>query len=499
MIASLLKKFSLPVFLSISPSASAQVLVPVVPGKQSAVISFSSEKALNSIRSDRNGWAQFCQRFGDALLASPSRLGFLDSFECVGLGTSEIKRSDAHRWHIALMESKRHWEIQVSFEDGAQVHRVQRLSFRARDKFSILLQDEKSASMLSAMLMANLPTGWAYEHGKTNARILLPSLPPIFRPGKELLVYDLFYQSPGIFLPRVRSRLLKDESESFYQAANGYLPLRKKQKYWIQNTGSKTRDSNPCNAVHADHSQPLCALSEQELLHFRRWDANYVTFFYGYSILRGSSLLTKAAMNALQVEIRSGPWEGLRVGYETVPNVSRATGLGQEAFSMQRISLGRAIEWEPPKAWQFYMTRMELQPTLEFLQIKSHFMVEHDNGLGSSLTINSKNIYDMALTFGVEKEFESFRSRFWMDFSIPGSSKIGRQLVTAISHKAGLSAHYHMPSLDQSPGWELFLSGSAENLEINTDSGDNRSQKSLSVDQADINLIFISGGVALSW
>ncbi|MDQ3234042.1 MAG: hypothetical protein M3Q07_19710, partial [Pseudobdellovibrionaceae bacterium] len=319
-------------------------------------------------------------------------------------------------------------------------------------------------------------------------------------------IYDLFYSAEAnVWLPRLRARLQSSSARNdpnkpkTFTISESFLPLRKGQAYWIQNSGGVGMRQDAYTSLLSKKLQGFSAISFLDRLIFDSLESNFVSFRYGQSLLKGSSILTEAELLALLVEIRSGPLAGLRTYYDFTPNMEREGVGGIEKFHLRRASLGWAFGWDAPARVNLFFSQVNIQPKIGLLDLESRFEVENLDGQLTYLDFTAKNVYDLSIEIGIEKELTWFRSRLWGSIN---STKLGiskQDAVSALSQKFGLDAYFDFMGGKRDWDVKLLLFGMAENLSLGKNQADILKDEDQGLQEISFNLFFLGGGFTLSW
>ena len=487
--------------------AQAEVKV-IVPGQQTGTILYSSEekKELTPVRVGQ--WKDFCDKLAKNLTQSANPPGFLSSASCQALGVAPpIAKADSPFWQIQIIERKRFFDVQTSIltaKEGYQKLRTH--SFKIEADLLENLKSDEVALAIARLVVESIPTGWVYTHdaSKDNFTFVsdkgVPSLPP------DLLVYELSYDTATKkWMPKVRARLkrtkeenkLKERTETF-KVAQVYLPLVDKKMYWVQSTQGLNKRQAEFEKVLGRNMQGLSLLSFLDKLILGSLESNYAGFRYGKSFLAGSSIVTETDMLSILGEMRGGLFSGLRIYYDLTPEKTKGSGDEAEYFRMSRLSLGWAFDYELPSFMNFLVSKVEVQPKFGLLDLKSHFTVLDDAGERQSLAFDAKNIYDLAIELGIEKESYWFRSRLWYSFSAAAFGLENKGNVSVFSNKAGIDAYFDFINYGT---WDINILAftSVERLSLSKATTKLADDADLGISDISFNLFFVGGGFTVSW
>ncbi len=482
---------------------AAEARLPISPAKQKALITWSSDFDTKEAGNAR--WKAFCDHLGRRLLTKPGP-GFLKSFIC---RTKDAADADTP-WRIRMIEHADSFELKVSFAVDGKEQPVREWKFATKGSVLPNLGNDFLPVVLARMITENMPTGWSYPYpGET---FVFDSEAQVFPLQSSLLLYDLQYDAEEkAWLPRINARLTKadvgDKAEEggTYTVDTVYHPLKARRLYWVRGLLSKERENKyekiVTNALQgkADTSLPRALLKDgadgtKDAITAIR--SNYAGIRYGKSMLKSESLVTKLSMMSMFAEIGSGPLEGLRWSYDLYPEIKRGSGDDREHFGLRRASLGWAFNFQVPEALASLVDKIDLQPKIGLLDLKSHFFTDTEDGK-TGLDFNVKNVFDLTLEGGVEKNSPWFRTRLWAGFSTANIGLSNKISTKVQSRRAGIDLYY---DLLRWKGFDVNALGfcSLEHLEITKDpsSIDTSSPGLYSFGS---NLVFAGLGATVSW
>lgn len=496
-------------FLLLAFRAQAEVK-PIIPEQQTANIYYASEEKKEATPERIAQWKEFCDKLSKHLLQTAQPPGFLASATCQALGTVPPvtpDKANAPFWQIQLIERKRFFDLETSVlteKEGYQKLRAH--SFKMEKDLLSSIKNDLVPLALARMLLEGLPTGWLYIHDASKSKISFNGSPDIPGLPADLLVYELSYDtSTKKWLPKVRASLKRTEEKKTakkrvdtFQVAQTYLPLADKKAYWVQSSRGLNKRQKEYEAVLSKNMEGLSLLNFLDRLIFDSFESNYAGFRYGKSFLAGSSIVTETDLFSLLVEMRSGIFNGLRYYYDLTPEKVRGSGDTREFFSMSRGSVGWAFDFELPTFMQFLVSRVEVQPKFGLLDLKSDFKIKDEEGTEQSLNFNARNVYDLALELGVEKESYWFRSRLWYSFSAAAFGLSNKSNVSVLSNKAGLDTYFDLINYGN---WDINILAFvlAERLNLSKANKDLAENEDLGISEVTFNLFFIGGGFTISW
>ncbi|MDQ3234869.1 MAG: hypothetical protein M3Q07_23940 [Pseudobdellovibrionaceae bacterium] len=500
------KRFML-FYLLLPAAVKSQSLQPVVPGEQYAQISFIPEKSNNDEARLENQWQGFCQKFGKSILLQAEQPGFVASFTCIPAGLA-IPPSNAYSWRIRLIEQKRFLNLELSFGKGEKEHLVHSFRFRLEGDVLAKLQANKVQQILSRMLVESLPTGWVYLHNEADSDLALPSPGPPLSLPHDINVYDLFFkEDANVWLPRLRARLKpsavkietrKSKMQS-YQIVESYLPLRKGQAYWVQNNAGVGKRQGDFNSLMSKNMEGFSLIGLLDRLIFESMESNFAGIRYGHSFLKGSSIITDVQLLATLVEMRSGPLAGLRWYYDFTPKLERDGEGGSEIFQLRRASLGWAFGWDTSPPLQALVSQINIQPKIGLLDLKSRFIVTDSEGELNYLSFEARNVYDLALEVGLEKESIRYRSRLWGSINTAKFGQSNQDAVAVASQKLGLDVYFDLMEGRGSWDMKLLLFGMSESMNLQKNPSKVLNSDGKGLYDISFNLLFLGGGFTISW
>lgn len=456
---------------------------------------------------DSSAWQGFCERLGKQLLDDPGP-GFLSSYVC---RPSDPRPSDGRLWHIRISEQDNSLELKLTFFDGI-AQEIRTWSFPTEAPIVNSLENELLPLAIARMLVESSPTGWSYEHhadvlsfDPRNEILLLPS---------DLFVYELgFDKKQRLWLPRIAAQISKvkdkdKEGEDLgerveYSFDRSYRPLKKGKSYWVRGLENKERQEKYRKTI-TDLLQGKSVLSvpgekakngEGNLVD-RLLRSSQAGFRYGKSIAKSESIVTQADMVSILAEVGSGPLSGLRWYYDFFPELKRGSGSEEEYFSLKRASVGWAFNFPMPASIQPLFTKMDIQPKIGLLDLRSHFYASTPTGR-AGLDFNAKNIFDFALEVGGEKNTAWFRSRLWGAFSTANLGVSNKSAVTVKSIRSGVDLYF---DLFEAGSWDVNLLTfvTTEQLEISKDPS-SLNPETLELYSVSSNLVFAGLGFTIAW
>jgi hypothetical protein len=334
--------------------------------------------------------------------------------------------------------------------------------------------DEIFPVVLARMLVEKSPTGWAYKHSKDQPS---PSTRGQVLPfPQDLLVYKLYYdKKERLWLPRIHGRMAKvqdaeadeDGSKTRYSIDESYGSLRIGKSYWVKSLDNKERQSKYRDMIRAilQGKSPLALnhdlergrdetyknITDNDEPQTRR--LNHVGFRYGKSMAKSESLVNEVDMVSAVAEIGVGLLAGLRGSYDIFPRQTRGSGIELEYFELRRASLGWALTYPMPKVIQPLLDKIDIQPKIGLLNLRSHYYAETLDGK-TGLDFNAKNVYDLALETGVEKTLSWLRSRLWIATSSASLGVSSTSSVTVKSLRGGIDLYF---DLFKAEGWDINI------------------------------------------
>ncbi|WP_218110116.1 hypothetical protein [Oligoflexus tunisiensis] len=493
-------------FLSL-PGHAAEEYVPVDPKNQKAYIRLQDGAKILSGETSQAQWLRLCQGLGQNLLANNSSPGFLAEYLCQREEKEPAGAAEAS-WRITFITRPKFIDIDIQFQVKGQWTPVQTFSFHLEGEFLEDLQKASVLRFLSRMILESLPTGWIYTHkagGKTTELIMHPDMPLL---PEELLIYQLhFVPGRNLWLPRVKARLRRTQefrnleqgrAESF-EWKRTYGTLKDGERYWIQNSEGRNQRQAEFEKKINGETQGFSLLNLLDRMLFESFTSNYAGLRYGHSFVQGDSVITQTSLISLLLELRSGPLSGLRWYYDLTPQAQQTRFGLQEHFEMSRASLGWAWEFTPPESWQFLISRIDLQPKIGLLNLESELAVQNSLGEYRLTRFEAKQVLNLNAELGLEKELLWMRSRLWASYSSAQAGLVQSNKVSVTSSRVGVDAYF---DLMKRPGWDLKIMGFgfAERLSLERDSEDlEASASDLAIREFGFNLLFIGGGITISW
>lgn len=471
----------------------------VAAGKQAGIISFSSE--FSAQRSASDTWAGFCKALGKRL--STPGMGFLSSYSCQ-------TESKAPRWRIHVTERKASFDVDVFSSLNNSAAAIRRLSFPTKGEVFDLLDEGFLQIAIARMLTESMPTGWAMLYKEDNltfetAEQILPS-------PRDLFVYDLLYdKDKDLWIPRIRARLSRvhsgngdNDQTAEYAVSDSYRPLKKGRTYWaaaVQEDGERQRKyegiiTDVLQRKRIPQNMGPDNFLQDLLLGGLR--SSYTGFRYGVSVFQTDSVVTQVNMISILAEIGGGPLSGLRWYYDIFPEVSRGSGSEEEYFTLRRASLGWAFDFEVPTFLSSIASKVDVQPKIGLLDLKSRFFTTTATGEKAGLNFVVRNNYDLAVELGAEKAAPWFRVRLWSAFSMANFGFSNKNSIAVNSKRGGIDTYV---DVFESGNWDVNLLGfgTIENLDISKDPSSIDPLGPPELYSFNSNIYFLGLGFTVSW
>jgi hypothetical protein len=490
-------------FLSL-PGYAAEDLVPIDPKLQKAYIRLQDGEKILTGEVSQGQWLRVCQGLGQNLLANASSPGFLAEYIC----QREVKEADnAFPWRISFVPRPKFIDITVDFNSKEKWITVQSFSFHLQGEFLEDMQKATVLRFLARMIVESLPTGWVYTHksgGKNLELIMHPDMP--FLP-EELLIYQLNYKpSKKLWVPEIKASLVRKETfrnmeqgrAETFEWKRTYGKLLEGERYWIQNSKGRNQRQAEYEKKINGETQGFSLLNLLDRMLFESFTSNYAGLRYGRSFIQGESVITDTALISALLELRSGPLSGLRFYYDLTPRAEKERFGLVEHFEMSRASLGWAWEIIPPESWQGLISRIDLQPKFGILSFESKLAVQDSLGDYQLTSFEARRVLNLNAELGIEKESIGWRTRLWGSYSSAQASLVKSNGVSVTSGRIGLDVYM---DLMKEENWELkaLAFGFSERLLLQKDPKTIADSSDLAIRQFGFNLLFIGGGVTVSW
>jgi hypothetical protein len=210
-------------------------------------------------------------------------------------------------------------------------------------------------------------------------------------------------------------------------------------------------------------------------------------------------VITETALLSALLEIRSGPLSGLRFYYDLTPRAEKERYGLTEHFEMSRTSLGWAWEIIPPESWQGLISRIDLQPKFGILSFDSKLAVQDNLGDYQLTSFEARRVLNLNAELGLEKESIGWRTRLWGSYSSAQASLVKSNGVSVTSARVGFDVYMDLMKEEK---WDLkaLVFGFGERLLLQRDTkAIDDSSSDLAIRQFGFNLLFLGGGVTVSW
>jgi hypothetical protein len=489
------------------PGHAAEDLIRIDPKNQKAYIRLHEGEKILSGETSQGQWLRLCQGLGQNLLASNSSPGFLAEYVCQREVKDPENAMDA-AWRINFITRPKFIDIEILFQAREKWTPVQTFSFHLEGEFLEDMQKATVLRFLARMIVESLPTGWIYVHkagGKGLELIMHPDMPLL---PEELQIYELNYMpSKKLWLPQLKATLSRRQNfrtieqgraESF-DWKKVYGRLIDGERYWIQNSKGRNQRQAEYEKKINGETEGFSLLNLLDRMLFESFSSNYAGLRFGRSFVQGDSVMTDITLISALLEMRSGPLSGLRFYYDLTPKARKERFGLTESFEMSRSSLGWAWEFTPPESWQGLISRIDFQPKIGIMSFQSDLAVQDSQGQYQILNFGAQRVMNLNAELGLEKESLWLRSRLWASYSSAQASVVKSNGVSVTSARVGVDAYI---DLIRNSSWDfrLLAFGLGERLSLQRDAKSlENSGNDLAVRQFGFNLLFVGGGVTLSW
>ncbi|MBC7532419.1 MAG: hypothetical protein H7318_12650 [Oligoflexus sp.] len=360
---------------------------------------------------------------------------------------------------------------------------------------------------MSRLLIESLPFGMAFKvNGKSVFFPRSNDLPPH---SKELIVYGLrFDEKSQLWMPKIYAYLKRLEpldgdkaiQGDEYEWTENRKPLEKNKIYWAQDSQGLGQRSADYEVVINKllHKSAGSGSNFMSQIFFESFRSSYTGIRFGKSLLGSGSIVTEGNLVSGLVEIRGGPLTGLRSYYDIVPLVSRNEGSEEEHFSLKRASIGWCFSALMPKSYRFLLSSVDVQPKLGLLDIDSRFRINPEES-DSALSFKAKNIYDLALEFGIERSSLYYRTRLWASIDAAPSVLSAKQGLSVLSTRAGLDSYINIFESRGGGNVNILAFALAENLALTKERVNANEDEDLAVSKLKFQLFFVGLGFTVSW
>lgn len=489
------------------PGQAAEETLPIDPKNQKAYIRLQNSEDILNGETSQGRWLRLCQGLGQNLLANNSSPGFLSEYIC----QREVKEPETARdapWRISFIPRPKFIDIEIEFRAKDKWTSVQTFSFHLEGEFLEDLQKATVLRFLARMIVESLPTGWIYTHkaGSKNLELMMhPDMPLL---PEELLIYQLNYVTEKkLWMPQVKASISRKQqfrnleqgrAESF-EWKRTYGKLVDGERYWIQNAKGRNQRQAEYEKKINGETQGFSLLNLLDRMLFESFTSNFAGLRYGRSFVQGDSVITDTSLISVLLELRSGPLSGLRFYYDLTPRVEKERFSLIEHFEMSRTSLGWAWEFTPPESWQGLISRIDLQPKIGILSLQSELAVQDSAGQYQLTNFEASRVLNLNAELGIEKESLWLRNRLWASYSSAQASLLKSNGVSVTSARIGIDAYIDLIK-NQSWDFRALAFGFAERLSLERDPKSlENAANDLAIRQFGFNLLFIGGGVTVSW
>jgi hypothetical protein len=208
---------------------------------------------------------------------------------------------------------------------------------------------------------------------------------------------------------------------------------------------------------------------------------------YGYPLMRQNSILSRAALINAFVEVRSGFFQGFRLGVDYVPKVSVAQDEQKNWYGWNRTYLGWSLGYDLNN---MLFSRIDATPKLGLLNFDANIRpseaLEGQTVLPERIKL--KNAPNLGIEIGIERVSFGFLFRIWGASDITSIVKVSDS-ATVRSLRAGIDSYLSVWEFGKNSTLSLVLFMAGEQLSIIT-----KDQDEITSNQG-----FAGGGVTLGW
>ncbi len=474
----------------------------IIPEQQIASLVFvPSSNQKNGIETNQK-WESLCPKIGESLLQSHQ--GFLASFRCLAVDATP---NEELPWHIELREHSDFFDISIGFRNSGSYEKVRDITFRLKGSTLDGLSQPLVPETIGRMILESLPIGWLYTHDASAPKITFKTNSALPAMPNEMLIYELTFQTDTkLWVPLVRARLIRVGEPEIkegvrteeYQLSADYIPLKDGTKYWVQNTAGLDKRRTEYENVLKQRIPGFSPLNLLDHFLFESLSSNYAGFRYGRALTQGDSVINDTSVLSILAEIRGGPLAGLRGYYDIFPVSTRGTGAGKESFSLKRASVGWSFSYPLPEILQPFASQVDFQPKLGLLDLDAHTSPPASTGQ-SSASFTAKNIYDLALEVGIERQTPLARARLWSSYNAAMFGASNKTAVSVLSGRAGIDAYFDLFKWGESLEVNFLVFAFGEQLRLAKNSQKIAEQEEIGVSAVAVKLFFGGVGFTVSW
>lgn len=223
---------------------------------------------------------------------------------------------------------------------------------------------------------------------------------------------------------------------------------------------------------------------------------------YGYPLYPTESVVAQASMFAMNLEIRDGPFGGLRWYWEIAPNTERPLPERPElieSITYSRAAFGWSLSLALPKFLSGFAERLDIVPKIGLLDVDGRFAIAKGFDIYERASFVLKNVVDLGLELGLEYPVGDFGMR------VTGAANWAHASLSLTNNNANLFSY--RSSLDifytagQFLGFDvrLFGFGSMERLNLVQNIAAEDRQEASAIRDVTFNLFFLGLGGSLAW
>lgn len=229
--------------------------------------------------------------------------------------------------------------------------------------------------------------------------------------------------------------------------------------------------------------------------------AGYVGLRYGKQIFAGNPLLRKLTLIGLVTEVRSGPLDGLRFFYDTIPRVDAVQHGVKTSIGWDRVIAGKSFSFQPVD----WMKSVDITPKIGFWNFNSRVLNQNSRpDLSAVVDFDLDFAPSLAIEVGTEWRVESYFARLWYGFDGAGiatrlgtrsvsSNRSGLDLIHSFGHQFNLFGAATKPALLAFAMYESLAMSGAGELTVGSSA-----PRNVNVDLT-LRNSFFGAGFAVSW
>jgi hypothetical protein len=362
---------------------------------------------------------------------------------------------------------------------------------KTSDKFLTALSDPTVVEPLTLVLLDQLPFAAIITFNQDGQAII--SLPPNLL-DDTLMVFDLSYdKKEDLWQARVLGFATAQGKNWHFKIHRGTINYQ--QTYFAQSVRGRGLHNHELTPKVQKGFEKHGFLSFLESL-FTTFNSSFVGIRIGIPLIKGNKLLSNSRFISSFFESRTGILKGLRLYYDTVPEVKDET----QFYGWKRLSLGWSFNLPTPKPLTKMISRMDISLKIGIVTLDATFDLKNTEGeYISALPFKTEKSLSLGGEFGVEHLTGPFMIRAWASFDRNGTILNSDEIVYS-SIKAGLDNYYDLYQFNKKLKLQSLVFFLYERPRYSFQPSDSTSNDlGIYLESVSYHLFYGGGGFTLSW